>query len=252
MTGGDPSPRQSRPERGEGQVSPRIATATVQPLGCTLAAYAEHKGLPEPFLKELGLSDISYQGSPALRIPYRDSGGTEPAVRFRTALVKSEAGDNRFRWKSGSKPLLYGLWRLRPEPSVVIVEGESDCHTLWHHGINAVGLPGAGTVEREPGRSSPRRLRDHLRPGRAGPGRGGDAALDRQVQPAGPHPPCAPRRLQGPERDASRRPGLVPRPVAGGSHRRRLLERGSGTPAEARSGKRPGLHAASWPRLPTS
>jgi hypothetical protein len=24
------------------------------------------------------------------------------------------------------------------------VEGESDCHTLWHHGINAVGLPGAG------------------------------------------------------------------------------------------------------------
>jgi hypothetical protein len=115
----------------------------VQPLACTLAAYAELKRLPEPFLKELGLSDISYQGAPALRIPYRDLGGTEPAVRFRTALLKSEAGDNRFRWKSGSKPLLYGLWRLRPEPSVVIVEGESDCHTLWYHGINAVGLPGA-------------------------------------------------------------------------------------------------------------
>jgi DNA primase len=35
------------------------------------------------------------------------------------------------------------LWQLRAEPAVVIVEGESDCHTLWFHGINAVGLPGA-------------------------------------------------------------------------------------------------------------
>jgi hypothetical protein len=26
---------------------------------------------------------------------------------------------------------------------VALVEGESDCHTLWHHGIPALGLPGA-------------------------------------------------------------------------------------------------------------
>ena len=26
---------------------------------------------------------------------------------------------------------------------MVLVEGESDCHTLWHHGIPAVGIPGA-------------------------------------------------------------------------------------------------------------
>src|SRR5215207_885824 len=132
------------PGEGGGVGIPPISPATLQQSGCTLAAYAELKCLPEPFLKELGLSDISYQRAPALRIPYRELSGTEPAVRFRTALVKSEIGDNRFRWKSGSKPLLYRLWRLRPEPSVVIVEGESDCHTLWHHGANAVGLPGAG------------------------------------------------------------------------------------------------------------
>jgi hypothetical protein len=132
------------PEEGGGVGIPPVSPATLQQSRCTLATYAEHKRLPEPFLRELGLSDIPYQGSPALRIPYRDLCGTEPAVRFRTALVKSEAGDNRFSWRKGSKPLLYGQWRLRPEPSVVIVEGESDCHTLWHYGINAVGLPGAG------------------------------------------------------------------------------------------------------------
>jgi DNA primase len=41
---------------------------------------------------------------------------------------------------------IYGLWRLnaaRKVGYVVVVEGESDCHTLWHHGIPAAGLPGA-------------------------------------------------------------------------------------------------------------
>ena len=27
---------------------------------------------------------------------------------------------------------------------MVLVEGESDCHTLWYHGIPALGIPGAG------------------------------------------------------------------------------------------------------------
>lgn len=40
-----------------------------QPLPCTLRAYAEAKALPEAFLRRLGLSDISYSGSPAVRIP---------------------------------------------------------------------------------------------------------------------------------------------------------------------------------------
>ena len=32
---------------------------------------------------------------------------------------------------------------------VVLVEGESDCHTLWHHGIEALGIPGAATWKDE-------------------------------------------------------------------------------------------------------
>ena len=78
---------------------------------------------------------------PAVRIPYLGPGGELLAVRFRIALE----GD-RFRWKSGSKPQLYGLNRLgeaRDAGHVVLVEGESDVHTFWHHGIPALGIPGA-------------------------------------------------------------------------------------------------------------
>ncbi|HKH28693.1 MAG TPA: hypothetical protein VKA61_10210 [Sphingomicrobium sp.] len=120
------------------------ATPTSFRPGCPLNGYAALKSLPTVFLGQLGLSDMLDHGVPVLRIPYRDFSGTRVAVRLRTALEKSAGRDDRFRWETGSKPLLYGLWLLRPEASVVIVEGESDCHTLWHHGINAVGLPGAG------------------------------------------------------------------------------------------------------------
>src|SRR5262249_14418306 len=40
----------------------------------------------------------------------------------------------------------YGLNRIgeaRAARHVTLVEGESDVHTLWHHGIPAIGLPGA-------------------------------------------------------------------------------------------------------------
>jgi DNA primase len=83
-----------------------------------------------------------------VRIPYRNENGEEAAVRFRIALERSEEGDDRFRWRTGSKAMLYGLWRLediRKVGSVVLVEGESDCHTLWHHRIPALGIPGVET-----------------------------------------------------------------------------------------------------------
>jgi hypothetical protein len=108
-------------------------------MGCTLAQYAEAKQLPIEFLKNLGLRDMPYQGTPAVRIPYLVSGGATASVRFRIAL---DAKD-RFRWRTGDKPQAYGLWRLDTKATVTLVEGESDCHTLWYHGINAVGIPGA-------------------------------------------------------------------------------------------------------------
>jgi hypothetical protein len=82
-----------------------------------------------------------------LRIPYLKPNGTDGPVRFRIALEKGEH-DDCFRWKKCSTTTLYGIWRLslaRKRGSVVLVEGESDCHTLWYHDVPAIGLPGAGT-----------------------------------------------------------------------------------------------------------
>ena len=55
--------------------------------GLTLAEYAKAKGLPERFLSELGLTQISINGRPVVRIPYRYASGSLVATRFRTALM---------------------------------------------------------------------------------------------------------------------------------------------------------------------
>ena len=134
---------------GRDMVIPRGIIATMQPPceeGCTLIKYAEAKRLPIEFLRECSLKDVTYAGKPAVRIPYFDENGIEGAIRFRVAMHKTEDGDQRFRWGKGSKLLLYGLDRInfaRQAGYVVLVEGESDCHTLWFHKIPALGLPGA-------------------------------------------------------------------------------------------------------------
>jgi hypothetical protein len=115
----------------------------------TLAQYAEAKKLPIDFLRGLELSDIAYQGSAAVRIPYLDEAGMVTAVRIRTALKKCRDGDNRFRWRKGAKISLYGLWRTRELGYAILCEGESDCHTLWYHGFQALGIPGAANWKEE-------------------------------------------------------------------------------------------------------
>ena len=69
-------------------------------------------------------------------------------MRYRTALE----GKDRFNWRKGSKPTPYGLERIadaRAHGSIVVVEGESDVQTCWHHGYDAVGLPGASSFKPE-------------------------------------------------------------------------------------------------------
>jgi hypothetical protein len=137
----------SNGHRKKSSYIPPKTTATLQP--CSLENYAAKIRLPVEFLEDkCGLSDRNFQGKPAVRIPYRDLDGTEAAVRFRLALEKSEEVDDRFKWRSGSKTRLYGLWRLesiRKADYVVLVEGESDTQTLWYHGIAAMGVPGVDT-----------------------------------------------------------------------------------------------------------
>jgi hypothetical protein len=124
-----------------GEMSHSPTASATNGAGLTLDRYVVAKNIPAEFLRSIGLTEISLDRMPGLRIPYLGIAGEELAVRFRVALD----GD-RFRWKSGSKPLLYGLHRIedaRTAGHVVLVEGESDCHTLWFHGIPALGVPGA-------------------------------------------------------------------------------------------------------------
>lgn len=111
--------------------------------GLTLARYAEAKRLPASFLESVGVKEIVYGKAPALEIPYHGTDGEFLARRFRLAL----AGEKRFLWETGTKVMPYGLWRLNQGDAdyIVLVEGESDCHTLWHHGVPALGIPGVGT-----------------------------------------------------------------------------------------------------------
>ena len=139
-----PASRRAAGGRGGVHHPPKGSNPRIDPAeGLTLERYAAAKRLNVANLRQYGLGDV-HVGTPAVRIPYYDPEGREIAVRFRCALD----GPNRFRWRRGAKPCLYGLERLaaaRDARHVVIVEGESDAHTLWHHDVPAVGLPGAAT-----------------------------------------------------------------------------------------------------------
>lgn len=108
----------------------------------TLADLAGHKQLPLDFLESLGLHDLENGG---IGIPYTDGGGKPVAVKKRLAL---KAGEGSL-WPKGVALMAYGEARLEQAAQagfLVLVEGESDCWALWHHGFPALGLPGANTV----------------------------------------------------------------------------------------------------------
>ena len=107
----------------------------------TLLDLALEKQLPWKFLFHLGLMEHPSGG---LHIPYHLADGSPaPRSRIRTALIAREGS----RWSKGKGQLVpYGLERLsdaRKAGYLVLVEGESDCWTLWYQGFPALGIPGA-------------------------------------------------------------------------------------------------------------
>ena len=76
--------------RGRGEIHPSGNRATAQPSaasGLTLEQYATAKRLPLDLLRGCGVSEITYDGRPAVRIPYFGPGGELSAVRFRARLL---------------------------------------------------------------------------------------------------------------------------------------------------------------------
>ena len=117
-----------------------LESASATPGRLTLEDLAAAKQLPTVLLRELGCRNA---GTSGVAIPYFEDDGELAALRTRLALI-----GQRFRWRRGDHPLLYGLWRLdtiRQPGWVLLVEGESDCWTAWHHGLPALGIPGKTT-----------------------------------------------------------------------------------------------------------
>ncbi len=112
---------------------------TTRPI-LSLLDLAQAKKLPWKFLCNLGIMEVAR----GLRIPYYTLDGTPaPRYRIRTASIAKEGS----WWNKGPGEIVpYGLERLeeaRQAGFLVLVEGESDCWTLWYHHFPALGLPGA-------------------------------------------------------------------------------------------------------------
>ncbi len=135
----------------EGGTPAPATDATAQPsvTGCTLQDLSIAKGLPVQFMTDEGWTDMYYCSAPAVRIPYKDADGRVTATRFRVGV--NQDGE-RFKWKKGDRPCLYGLHELRDYDQsrpLYLVEGETDTATLWMHGLQAVGVPGSSTWQPE-------------------------------------------------------------------------------------------------------
>jgi hypothetical protein len=109
----------------------------------TVFSYARMKKFSVDFLIKLKVNDTLFKKQSAVLIPYFDSNGTLTAERYRTG------GHPKFAWGSNNMLSLYGLWlKLNLESDwCVVVEGESDCHTLWQYEIPTYGCPGANNFK---------------------------------------------------------------------------------------------------------
>ncbi len=168
--------------------------------GFSLEAYAALKHLPIAFLQSLGLETVQNPYRPnqqALSIPYKRPDGSLLRVRYRVA----PDGSAKLIWDKGQghSVSLYGLDRLKESRDpLFLVEGESDCHTLWFRGRAALGAPGASTFR--PARDDIFRRPVHHRACRARPRRRGALATLDAIEPSGQHRRGAAVRLQGCER----------------------------------------------------
>jgi hypothetical protein len=120
--------------------TPTSASKRSQHQRLSLLDLAEEKMLPWTLLFKHGVTE----DKGVIHIPYYLEDGTPaPRQRLRTNLVAKKGSS----WSKGKEPIVpYGLEQLpeaREKGSLILVEGESDCWTLWFHHFPTLGLPGA-------------------------------------------------------------------------------------------------------------
>lgn len=119
------------------------ATSLSSKASLTLKEYAEAKKLSSQKLIAAHVSTGRQPNGHQLEISYLDFDGQHIGLRKRRSMREGVHA------VKGGSLQLYGQWRhehIAGKGYVVIVEGESDCHTLWHHDEPAVGIPGATCV----------------------------------------------------------------------------------------------------------
>jgi hypothetical protein len=125
--------------------------ATEQYRPVHLAELAEAKRLDAEKLRAWHAHDIRYAPEApngGIAIPHLKREGELHAIQYRLA----QEGENRFKWRKGDTPILYGLWRLcewTDSDTLYLCEGTSDTWTLWHADLPALGIPSASTWKSE-------------------------------------------------------------------------------------------------------
>jgi putative DNA primase/helicase len=110
----------------------------------TVAQYASDFGFDVDRLKRGHVADAKnpYNGEPCIALQYLDLEGKLTRTKYRTP--DGTVWDD----KRQVPVCLYGLWllpRITADRPIILVEGESDVHACWHHGVMALGLPGCST-----------------------------------------------------------------------------------------------------------
>jgi hypothetical protein len=112
--------------------------------GIELFDLAADKLIHPGMLANLGVTDAhTFTGKRAVHIPYYTMDGKPyERYRIRTALTAVDGS----AWNKIDAPLIpYGLDHLasaREAKYLILPEGESDCWSLWSHGLPALGIPG--------------------------------------------------------------------------------------------------------------
>jgi hypothetical protein len=114
--------------------------------GCTLDRYAELTAVPIDFLRQVGCSQISVDGAPAVRISYRDGEGIERGARLCIGVHESDLPI--YRWPKNVRPTLYGednLQRAKQLGYIAVFDNEADAIVSRYRDIPAVAVLGVSS-----------------------------------------------------------------------------------------------------------
>jgi len=112
-------------------------TSQTREGGLTLQKLSEVKNIPVDKLKQLHVKEHTKGKKLYVIIPFFDEHNKLLSTQFRFTMSEKP------KWKKGNNPNLYGLWLLPTfnNDSVILVEGASDCWTMWLYDIQAIGIP---------------------------------------------------------------------------------------------------------------